>query len=139
MRALLSRLSAPPCQTLRILQPTQSTVSYTVTTRPTPRSLTASIVHYIALQLRVVSGLCTSLLVWTKWRLTFEQSTRLLATVMGSGFEDTLIKVADFCEWMYLAPGALILLFLVFKRGYTGMDTSRNMLFLAHGPLQRNL
>jgi phosphatidylinositol glycan class H protein len=34
-----------------------------------------------------------------------------------------LVKLAESCQWRYLVPSTLLLLFLVFRRNYTGMSS----------------
>ncbi|CAO2650132.1 Nn.00g014240.m01.CDS01 [Neocucurbitaria sp. VM-36] len=119
MAALLQRLTAPPSQTLRTLQPTPSTVQYTVSTRPIPTTIPAILGFCSKILIRVLVGLATALLLWTKWRITFEQSTATLQNVLGTAREAWLLKLAGSCQWRFLAPSALVILFLVFRRSYT--------------------
>lgn len=124
MAALIQRLTSPPSQTLRTLQPTLSTIQYTVSTRPVPQTIPAILGHYISILVRVLVGLATVLLLWTKWRTTFEQPTSILLWTLGTAREAKLLALAETCQWRYIAPSALAVLFLVFRRGYTGIGYS---------------
>ncbi|OAL45586.1 hypothetical protein IQ07DRAFT_661668 [Pyrenochaeta sp. DS3sAY3a] len=88
MLALLQRLTSPPTQTLRILQPTPSTVQYTVSTRSIPQTIPAILGHGLSILVRTAQ-------------------------------EDQLLQLVERWDWKYLAPAALVLLTLVFRRGYT--------------------
>lgn len=112
-----------PSQKLRILQPTPSTVQYTVSTRPTPDTVSAKVTHCSSLVLRVTLGLGAALLLWAKWRTSYEQQSILLQWTLGAVWEERLLALAQRCPWRYLSPTALALLFLVFKRNYTGTVT----------------
>jgi hypothetical protein len=121
MRAFLQDLTAPPAQTLRTLHPTPSTVSYTVSTRPIRNTIIASLAHHAGLVLRIVVGLATVLFVWVKWSVTFEKSTSILAWVFGNRHTAQRLQLGEVCQWRYLAPAAAFILFLVFRRNYTGI------------------
>ncbi|KAH7383861.1 GPI-GlcNAc transferase complex, PIG-H component-domain-containing protein [Pyrenochaeta sp. MPI-SDFR-AT-0127] len=118
MSTFLQQLTSPPALTFRTLQPTPSTIQYTVSTRPVPTTVLAFLGHYIRILVRVVVGLSTVLLAWTKWRITVQQSTFALQWIVGSAREAQLLKLAEACSWRYLAPTALVVLFLVVRRGY---------------------
>ncbi|KAF2683095.1 hypothetical protein K458DRAFT_341006 [Lentithecium fluviatile CBS 122367] len=118
MIAVLKRLSSPPPQTLRTLQPTPSTVSYTVSTRPLSRTLPAILAFYIGVAVRILLGASTLVLLWTKWRVSSAKSTGLLSWVFRAAGEESLARFAESLPWKYLAPSALLLLWLVLQRGY---------------------
>lgn len=120
MRAFLEDITAPPAQTLRTLQPTPSTVSYTVSTRPAQKKVIASLAHYAGLLFRVAVGLATVLFLWVKWSVTFEKSTSTLGWVLGDRYVAQLLQLGAVCQWRYLGPAAAFILFLVFRRNYTG-------------------
>ncbi|KAF2832384.1 hypothetical protein CC86DRAFT_313370 [Ophiobolus disseminans] len=118
MREVLQELTAPPAQTLRTLQPTSSTVSYTVSTRPVPRTIPAICLHYISILVRVVLGLATVLLLWMKWRVTNGNLSYIEVQISSSLKDWQVDRFAEACRWKYLIPGALVILFLVFRRNY---------------------
>jgi phosphatidylinositol glycan class H protein len=121
MAAFLDKLTSPPAQTLQILQPTSYTITYTVSTRPVPSTLPAKALWYIGILLRVLLGFTTLLALWAKWSITESQSIEYLRAVLGSTEKEAqLIKFIATCSWIYLAPCAAAVLFLVFRRGYTG-------------------
>ncbi|KAH7412306.1 GPI-GlcNAc transferase complex, PIG-H component-domain-containing protein [Phaeosphaeria sp. MPI-PUGE-AT-0046c] len=119
MRDLLQRLSAPPKQTLRILQPTPYTVSYTVSTRPVPRTVLARVTSFIGFLLRVTAGLSTTLLLWLSSGIRHEQTEHVLLHVLSQHHLDQLYAIVTKCQWMYLGPCALVIFIIVFRRNYT--------------------
>jgi phosphatidylinositol glycan class H protein len=118
---VLKRLSSPPSQTLHSLQPTPSTASYTVSTRQQSRSLPARLAFYVGIAVRVLIGISAFVLLWTKWRVSSAKSTAVLLWLCGRAGEDSLVELAERLEWRYLAPGALLLFYLILQRGYKGM------------------
>lgn len=120
MLILIDRLSSPSAQTLQVLQPTSSTITYTVSTRPIPKTLPALVGYYAGILLRVVLGTTSVLLLWLKWRVTQAQSPDLLLGALGHDTEGELVKLAEACQWRYLVPSTCVILFLVFRRNYTG-------------------
>ena len=123
--ALLARATAPPTQTLHTLQPTPSTVSFTVSTRPVPVTVAAKLAYYVGLLTRVLLGICALLLLWTKWRISYGHSTDTLLYLLGGPRTAALLKDVGGLGWQYVAPGAIAVLYMVLRRGYTGMYTSR--------------
>jgi phosphatidylinositol glycan class H protein len=121
MANFLSQLTSPPAQTLRILQPTSSTITYTVSSRPVPSTLPAKALHYISILLRVLLGLATILALWAKWFVKDGQSIDYLRAALGSTEKEAqLLKAISAFPCIYLAPSAVGVLLLVFRRGYTG-------------------
>ncbi|KAF1969244.1 hypothetical protein BU23DRAFT_653257 [Bimuria novae-zelandiae CBS 107.79] len=88
--SVLQRLSSPPTQALRTLQPTQATVSYTVSTRPELKTIPAKVSFYVGIALRILVGHVESLQV-----------------------------LIDALPWRYLAPASLLVFYLTLRRGYT--------------------
>lgn len=123
---LLARLMAPPTQTLRTLQPTPSTVSFTVSTRPVPATVAAKLSYYVGLLTRLMLGACVLLLLWTKWRISYGQSTDTLLFLLGGPQTAALLKGVGGLWWGYVGPGAIMVLYLVLRRGYTGTFTSES-------------
>jgi phosphatidylinositol glycan class H protein len=123
MRAFLQRLTAPPVQTLSKLQPSPYTVLYTVTTRPIPKSILATIASYVGLVLRTALGLSTALLVWLTSGIQATKTEHILLSVLDRSKTHQLLVLADNCQWMYLAPCVLVVFILVFRRNYTGTPT----------------
>ncbi|KAF9697511.1 hypothetical protein EKO04_004103 [Ascochyta lentis] len=117
--ALLARLTAPPSQTLLTLAPTPSTVSFTVSTRPVPATVAAKLRNYVILLLRLVIGTLVLATLWTKWRITHGQSTDILLWTLGGPQTAALLKAIGALGWNYIAPGAVAVLFVVLRRGYT--------------------
>jgi hypothetical protein len=134
MRDQLERWSAPPKQLLRVLQPTAYTASYTVSTRPVPRTVPAQIASYIGILSRTIVGLATALLLWLASGIKREQTEDILLHVLDRFRLDQVLTLVAKCQWLYLAPCALIVLVVVFRRNYTGTYTSaaQKDLYLTH-------
>ena len=120
MLKIIDRFNSPPAQTLQVLQPTSSTITYTVSTRSVPKTLPALVAYYAGILTRVLLGIASVLLLWMKWRVTQAQSLDLSLGVLGHETERQLVKLAEACQWRYLVPSTLLILFLVFRRNYTG-------------------
>ncbi|KAH6870487.1 GPI-GlcNAc transferase complex, PIG-H component-domain-containing protein [Alternaria rosae] len=119
MLTLIDRFNSPPAQTLQVLQPTSSTITYTVSTRSVPKTLPASVAYYAGILTRVLLGITSVLLLWIKWRVTQAQSLDLSLGVLSHEAERQLVKLAEACQWRYLVPSTLLILFLVLRRNYT--------------------
>lgn len=119
--ALLARLTAPPTQTLRILSPTPSTVSFTVSTRPVPATLAAKLRYYVGLLTRLLLGLAALSALWVKWRISHGLTTDILLYTLGGPQTAALLKGVGRMKWSYIGGGAFVVLFAVLRRGYTGM------------------
>lgn len=122
-------MNSPTSQTLTTFQPTSSTISFTVFTRPVPKTLPALLGFYLSILVRGLIGAFTLVILLLKWRASFEKSTAALQWVFGLVFEAWLVKTTETLQWRYLAPGALLTLWLVFRRGYTGNDASHPIKF----------
>jgi phosphatidylinositol glycan class H protein len=121
MRDLLQRLTAPPAQHLRVLQPTGATVSYTVSTRTLPKTLPARLAQYIGIILRTVTSLSAAILLLLKWRLTeYEKMPSVLIRLLDPIKDMQLLQLVETWQWTYLVPSALVVMFLALRRGYTG-------------------
>ncbi|KAF2791249.1 hypothetical protein K505DRAFT_409334 [Melanomma pulvis-pyrius CBS 109.77] len=112
-------MNSPTSKTLTTFQPTSSTISFTVSTRPVPKTLPALLGFYLSILVRGLIGAFTLVILLLKSRAGFEQSTKALQWVFGLVFETWLVKTTETLQWRYLAPGALLMLWLVFRRGYT--------------------
>lgn len=128
MREYLQELTAPPAQTLQTLQPTSTTASYTVSTRPVPRTISARLFRYISILLRVAVLLATLFLLWAKWRVSNEKLLYVERQIMEVLKEWQMDTVVEACQWRYIVPGALVTLFLVFRRNYTGTSPLHEVL-----------
>lgn len=120
MRTFLERLTAPPAHTLRKLQPTPSTVSYTATTRPSRTTLVTNLSRYVEILFRTIIGLAIAILLYARWSITFEKSRAALLRAIGSERTSHLLRLAEACQWRFVAPGVMFILFLIFRRNYTG-------------------
>lgn len=120
MREYLQDLTAPPAQTLRTLRPTPTAVSYIVSTRPVPTTIAAQILRYISVLLRVAVLLATLSLLWAKWHIPDERASHIEAWIVHILKDKQLDTFIESCQWSYLVPCTLVVVFLVFKRNYTG-------------------
>lgn len=119
MCSLLGRLTSPPAQTLRVLQPTPSTITYTVSTRSVPTTLPAHAAYYVGILFRILLGVASVLLLWIKWRTSNEVPMSCLRDALGSE-GGQLGGIIEALQWRYLIPSTLVITFLVLKRNYTG-------------------
>jgi phosphatidylinositol glycan class H protein len=76
---------------------------------------------YVSLLLRVIAGISTALLLWLQSRVESVRTESILLRVLGHFRASQLLALVDMCEWMYLAPSALVMFVLVFRRNYTGI------------------
>ncbi|KAF2997339.1 hypothetical protein E8E13_003295 [Curvularia kusanoi] len=117
--ALLARLTAPPTQTLRILSPTPSTVSFTVSTRPVPATLAAKLRYYVGLLTRLLLGASAIFVLWLKWRVSYGLSMNILLYALGGPQTTALLQGIGRTSWPYVGGAAFVVLFAVLRRGYT--------------------
>jgi hypothetical protein len=120
MLPLIASLISPPSQTLRTLKPTPSTVSFTVSTRPERKTVPAVLKHWVGVLIRILVGVGVLLLLWVKWRVSSVQSTDVLLRVFGGPQTVLMLQFVGRCQWRFLVPGTLAVLFTVLRRGYTG-------------------
>lgn len=118
--AALQRLSSPPVQTLRTLQPTQATVAYTVSTRPEAKTVTAQLSFYTGVALRILVGIAVALLAWAKWCASRENPAVALSWTLGDARSEHLVQLVSLLPWRYLVPASLCTVYLALRRGYTG-------------------
>lgn len=122
---LLARLTAPPTQTLHTLAPTPSTISFTVSTRPVRTSLAARLSSYLGLLTRILLALCTALLVWGKYALSHDPARLSAALLWGFGgpLAARWVRALAGVGWLYFCIGAVVVGFVVLRRGYRGTLT----------------
>ncbi|RMZ73765.1 GPI- c transferase complex [Pyrenophora seminiperda CCB06] len=128
MSSLIHNLNSPASQTLHILEPTPSTITYTVSTRRVPKTLAARVGYHVGILARVALGLASVLLLWAKWLVWSkqqqpqQQSLGYLFQILGSSSEEgqgQMVRLLESWQWRYLVPGAWLVVFLVFRRTYT--------------------
>ncbi|KAH7093571.1 GPI-GlcNAc transferase complex, PIG-H component-domain-containing protein [Paraphoma chrysanthemicola] len=120
MRALLQRLTAPPAQHLRVLEPTPSTICFTVSTRELPATLPARLAQYIGVFLRTFAVLSATFVLLLKWRLTLpEKIPRLLARLLDPLNDWELLHAVEIWPWQYILPSACLVIYLALRRPYT--------------------
>lgn len=103
---------------LTTLRPSPSTTSYTVSTASPRHTLASHLLHQLLLLLRILLGLSTSLLLYTK--LLPPSPPALLAP---------LSAYLSSYPWTRIAPLAFTILFLVFRRYHTGEQLIPSILF----------
>jgi phosphatidylinositol glycan class H protein len=120
MRDLLERLASPPAQILYVSQPTPYTATYTVSTRPLPRTISSKIASYVGVLVRLLIGLWIAISLWVFSRYGTEKTDRWLNRILGHVKTEQLLALVDRSHWLYTAPCAFVILLLVFRRNYTG-------------------
>ena len=121
MLQLLQRLTSPPTQRLTTLQPTPSTVGFTVSTRPVPKTLPALLQYYISILLRLLIGLCAVAVLFLKWKPEITRQT--LNAVLGAWIEQYVAaEVVGCLRWRYVVPGVGLVWYGILRRGYTGQS-----------------
>lgn len=119
-------------QTLTTLQPTSSTVRFTVSTRPVPKTLPALLAYYVSLLLKAVIGALALAILLLKWELRSAHDGTMARAIGG---DDTwLARLVHTLQWRYLLPSGILILYLVLRRGYTG-TVSLPILCLSFTPL----
>jgi phosphatidylinositol glycan class H protein len=107
---------------LRIHRPTPTTISFTVSTREPLETLTARVLHYVALSIRVLIAAAVLLILWTKWELYYPMSegngVPPWVTMSFPGHVASLI--AEGVMARYLIPLGGLVLWACARRGYTG-------------------
>ncbi|KAF2008049.1 hypothetical protein P154DRAFT_584572 [Amniculicola lignicola CBS 123094] len=119
MLALIQSFTSPPSQRLSVVQPASSTISFVVSTRTVSKTVPAVVSHYISILVRILVGALTLVGLWTKWCVSSGKATTQLSWSLGRAMEPWVVRVAEGVQWRYLAPGALLVLWLVVKRRYT--------------------
>lgn len=120
MSSLLHHLASPPAQTLHVLRPTPSTITYTVSTRFVPTTLPAHAAYYVEVIFRIAVGVASGLLLWMKWKTASGAPMLFLQNTLGSE-GGQLVRILEAFQWRYLIPSTLATMFLILKRNYTGM------------------
>ena len=105
----------PTSCVLRTRRPSPTTVSFTVSTR-SPQGAGARILHHALLLLRFLTACEILLLVWYKWATFVSIPPWILSSIPGTA----AALFARSLPARYLMPAALILLWILTKRGYTG-------------------
>ncbi|KAF2634490.1 hypothetical protein P280DRAFT_474600 [Massarina eburnea CBS 473.64] len=147
---ILTRLASPPPQTLHTHQPTSSTVTYTVTTRPALTGLCAKLGFYVGISARVVLGMVAVLVVCLKWCVSLGIGISVLGAFWGEGGERgmrRIMKLIEITDGTYIIPLAILVLFLACKRNYKeesltiisglGLQTSTTSSFYLRSPSTR--
>jgi hypothetical protein len=90
-------------------------VSFTVSTR-SPQGAGARAIHHVLLLLRFLTACEILLLVWYKWATFVSIPPWIESSVPGT----TAAFFARSLPARYLMPGALLFLWILTQRGYTG-------------------
>ncbi|KAF2673363.1 hypothetical protein BT63DRAFT_451406 [Microthyrium microscopicum] len=113
-------MPAPIC-TLRKLEPTPTTVSFTVSTRAPIETLQARLIHYGFLAVRFLLVAQVLLVLWTKWDSTMVHSNQ--ATI-PQWLSDTptgqwAAMLANAAAVRYLVPICVFSMWILVRREYT--------------------
>ena len=113
-------LNAPTHLTIR--RPSPTTISFTASNAPLRTSLSAHIVFYITILLRVLLGLSVLLIASTKLTdLSQVQGARAHETVYGGDRINYLAAfIAQKSSWRVLIPTTLGIIDIIFRKTYTG-------------------
>ncbi|KAF2458726.1 GPI-GlcNAc transferase complex, PIG-H component-domain-containing protein [Lineolata rhizophorae] len=103
--------------TLHHYRPTNTTVSFTVSTRRPATTLTARLLSYAQVAARVLIGSLILLLFRAKWKQHVARGNHL--TYSDWTLTSAAYWIATRAEWRWLAPVGLLGLWLVVRRGYT--------------------
>jgi len=121
---------------LKILSPSPTTISFTVTTSPPRQSFAAHCIHWFLLGIRALIALVTLLFLASRYL----QSEILLSVYIS--------EKLDLIPWSYLGTSSAAILFLTLRRFHIGrscffglFDRTRGFPICnnAHSALQRNL
>jgi len=119
-------MPTPVCS-LRVLRPTPTTVSFTVSTREPLDSIAARILHPAILLVRLLLVFEILIVLWVEWDLLFGPATSYQVPVWLTnspvGWEATSLVTA--VPGQYLVPVLLVCVWILIQRGYTGMLTAR--------------
>ncbi|KAF2737445.1 hypothetical protein EJ04DRAFT_593065 [Polyplosphaeria fusca] len=106
-------------ETFTVLQPTSSTVSFTVSTRPALRTIPTRLSYYVSIIIKILLGALALVALWTKWRTSSAKPTAIIGWMLGDALEVWLVNTVNRVQWMYLAPLAGAVIYSVSRRGYT--------------------
>ena len=116
-----------PICSLRIQQPTSTTISFIVSTRPPLDTWHARLLHYCLLLVRLIIGSFVFLALWTEWELLSSENGvtfPLPLWIRGSIPGQTASMIAVSIQAKYLIPVAIAVLWVIVRRGYTGAFTT---------------
>lgn len=113
----------PQC-TLRIYQPTPTTVRFTVSTRPAPERFLGCVTRYLLLGGRILFASIVFFTLWMKWLVMHQSSAPILAMLNRSSFGHGIKCIAERVPTLYLLPVALLITWVIVQRGYKGWFVS---------------
>jgi hypothetical protein len=108
----------PASCVLRTRRPSPTTVSFTVSTR-SPQRGPARILHHALLLLRFLTACETLLLLWYKYATSVGSIPPWISSSAPGAMAQSFARSLPA---RYLMPGALVCLWMLTKRGYTGMS-----------------
>jgi hypothetical protein len=120
-RQLSAEMPAPICN-LRVTRPTSTTISFTVSTRRPLETVTARVLHYLSICIRVLIASAVLLILWMKWDLLYPSAeepgvpTWIASSLPGAA----AILIAHKVMARYLVPLSGLALWACARRGYTG-------------------
>ncbi|KAF1813465.1 hypothetical protein P152DRAFT_320665 [Eremomyces bilateralis CBS 781.70] len=105
----------PAVQSFEVINPTETTVQFTVSTRRRGQGFASHVFAYIKVAVRILLGASISLLLFVKWSHDRNTIPRWLSrfTALEAG-----IGLVEQMEWMYLIPISIVGLWLAVRKGY---------------------
>ncbi|KAI9870175.1 MAG: hypothetical protein M1830_004566, partial [Pleopsidium flavum] len=106
---------------LTIRRPSPTTVSFTASNAPLRTSLSAQVIFYSTILLRLLLGLAVLLVTGAK----VSDTPHLLAvwkhdrSLLGGSFGHLAASVADGISWRILLPSTIAIIYIIFRKGYT--------------------
>lgn len=109
---------------LTVKHPTPTTVRYTVSTRSPTRTFAAELTRLCLGALRFTIGLFLLLVLFAKARVTLVESNRSQTWYLDELFAKGALghvatQVAEHLAWRWLIPSSAVILWAIFRRGYT--------------------
>lgn len=108
---------------LTIKRPTPTTVLYTISTRSTNLTIAKQAQRFLIALTRMLIGLFTFLTLFKKAQLSSPAYIRTLlpfpSTLLRGPTPEQLTNVLASTSWKWISPLSLLVLWFVFRRGYT--------------------
>ncbi len=113
-------LNSPTRLTTR--RPSPTTVSFTASNAPLRASLSARVIFYLTILLRVLLGVSVLLITASKASNSppFHRIRAHRAISLEGSNARFTVFIAERISWRILIPSALAIIYIVFRRGYTG-------------------
>ena len=114
-------ISSSSLQRLRTKRPTETTVSFTVSTAPSPQTITERTILCLSHCVRILAVPSVVALAYAKWQTMSAKSGPLVLDIfLESGLGQMALSITKDLDWRLLLPVGLLVLWLSVRRGYTG-------------------